>query len=305
MTPPLISVLVPSYNHVAYLEETVRSIWKQQYPALELIIVDDGSTDGTCELAESLKKHSPISMTVIRQDNRGITKTLNRALKLSQGEFVAVIASDDLFAPSRFDAQIELLIRRPSVKVVYGNGIVLGSNRRIHGDVTRGLLKQSPVIISRYLLTNVSPLYTQTCLFRRQLLDQIGGWDEELLSDDWALNIRVFKHLVEYGGEHAFLDDDVVFYRLHSGNSWKNSYYVADLTTQIINKYTPFALQREAFANVYWRIGLSEFRFKRYRSSAKYLLKSQKTQFRPRIIIEYVSKIPMYFLRRWQKISNG
>ena len=95
---PLVSVLMPAYNHQQFVEQAVRSVWAQTYKNIELIVIDDGSSDRTLEILKRLSLQSPISMKVDTHANQGICRTLNKCFDLSRGELIAFLASDDQYS---------------------------------------------------------------------------------------------------------------------------------------------------------------------------------------------------------------
>lgn len=252
-TSPSISVLIPAYNHAEYIEECIQSIWDQHGFDIEIVLVDDGSTDATAERASAMAERSPVPMRVLQQENRGINPTLNRLLHLARGELVALISSDDKFAASRFDTQAALFLEQPELCVVYGNGRYWTDGHlgeRVHGHDVEALLRQAPESILRHLLVNVSPLFVQTCLFRREFLLSVGGYDESMLADDWVLNIRIFRALSRTG-KFAYVDQDLFCYRQHSTNVYKKFPQQCQRIIQVIDTHTPAEFRRTFKARIY------------------------------------------------------
>src|SRR6185436_14810409 len=94
---PRVSVVVPSHNHAAFIETTLRSIIKQSLAPAELIVIDDGSTDNSTSIIDRVLRECPFPCEVIARENRGLCATLNEALERSSGEFFAYLGSDDLW----------------------------------------------------------------------------------------------------------------------------------------------------------------------------------------------------------------
>jgi glycosyltransferase involved in cell wall biosynthesis len=184
-----VSVIVPVYNRETLIAATVESVWAQSYPNLELVAVDDASTDGTYAVLESLQRRSPIPMRVARRaTNGGMNPTLNSALALSSGELIAILDSDDRLTPGRFETQVSRLSDDSELMIVYGNGRQLlpdGSiGERVHSPETLALLSRPPAEILERLYVGINPIFIQTILIRRSFLEAIGGFDEEVLSND-------------------------------------------------------------------------------------------------------------------------
>ncbi|GEM_PF-885573 len=285
MIVPLVSVLVPSYNHESFVEEAVRSVWEQTYGNVEIVAIDDHSTDGTWAILERLQSESPIGMLIERnRENSGINKTLNRALALCSGEFVAILASDDKFAGKRFESQAALLEADPQLMIVYGNGRCLLPDgtigERVHPEETQALLAMPPEKILHRLYTGVTPIFTQSVLMRRSFLIGIGGFDEELINDDWVLNIRIFRALID-SNRHACVDQDLFFYRQHESNIHKNFQRQLRAIIEVIRKYVPKELRRRTLAETYWERGLMAVNMGLSSTGMKFLTISQ--WYRPRL----------------------
>src|SRR2546425_11860102 len=120
-TFPLISVLIPSFNHAAFIENCLESVRLNHYPNLEIIFIDDGSTDPTFTVAKDwLEKNANSFHRVVatRQENQGLCKTLNRLGILAKGEYIAFLASDDELLPGSIQARMETLASNPNVLAV-------------------------------------------------------------------------------------------------------------------------------------------------------------------------------------------
>lgn len=275
---PLISVVMTSYNYARYIEAAVKSVWSQSYSNLELVVVDDASTDGTPALLKELEKKSPTPMRIYQnQNNQGPNPTQNRAVNLARGDLIAFLASDDRYAAERFQSQVDLFKRDPDLMIVYGNGWSFkGQNlvARLHGDNVKSLFSQEAQNILRYLYTHTSPFYLQTALLKRAFLLKCGGNDEEILADDWVLNIRFFQSLVK-AGHFAYIDEDMAYYRLHDENLHKNSARQIALKKEVIEKYTPKELKREALANIYRKQASSALSQDRFLSGMSFFLLSK------------------------------
>lgn len=295
----MISILVPSFNHADYLTELMQSIWRQPCRELEIILVDDGSSDGSFNLSQQLARSSPVPMQVHKQENRGINSALNRALSLASGEYVAIIASDDFFAEDRFSGQRQLMESRPEVQLVYGNGRYWRNGKvlkRVHGEAMQQLLRQKPEAIRDYLVTHVPALLIQSCLFRADFLRRIGGFDEHFLSDDWPLNIRMFSVLEP--GAFEYVDADVFYYRQHASNGHKHYALHSRRILEVINHYTPEHLRSAFLAEQHARLAmlaLSDFRFGQ---GFLHVLESQRRELNLWRVLTLLFKLVRYPFKR-------
>lgn len=175
-----ISVVIPAYNRAALLPETLQSLLAQTVPALEIIVVDDGSSDGTAEVAERFG--DPVR--VIRQANAGPGAARNRGLQAARGEFIHFFDSDDIAMPNKHEVQLAAMEQSgadiafgPWVKGTFQNGQFhpLGHVLQQTGLPTGDLAKA--------LLTSWS-MVPHACLFRRSIVDRSGGFPEELFAGE-------------------------------------------------------------------------------------------------------------------------
>jgi alpha-1,3-rhamnosyltransferase len=256
---PLISILIPCYNHEKFIQETIESIWQQNIDELEIIVIDDGSKDNSFQKLQELQKSSPVSMHIETQLNVGITKTLNRCLVKAKGDYIAIIASDDLYYSNALMPMIKVLQNNSEIKVVYGTGHSY-SNGKIFGEVhnhnTRKLLSLKPVEIEKKLRTHVPrPLLTQCCMYDKKMLNEINGWDEEIKLDDWPLNIKIFEYLKNNNFSHLFMEHNVILYRDHENNINKKTLKMLELVEEVIQKYTPVEKRAKFLAREYFGHG--------------------------------------------------
>lgn len=249
----LLSILIPSYNHAKYIEETIQSIWKQNFLNLEIIVIDDGSTDNSFEILQRLQTNSPVSMYIESHENMGVVKTLNKALKKSQGKYIALMASDDLYCENAFEPLLEILKGDSLIKIIYGNGHGFSKNgidsNKIHNERTASLLAQSPEKVLKSLVSSVPrPLLLQCTIIETKMLKEIGGWDETIKLDDWPMHIKIFQYLKANNYKHKFIDHDIALYRDHSMQTNKNDPKMFAMIEEVIKCYSPDNVKNKFFA---------------------------------------------------------
>ena len=197
---PLISVIVPAYNAERYLADALESIINQNYIPIEIIVVDDGSTDRTAEVAAEF--HTGIEY--VYQKNCGPPAARNLGLRISQGELITFLDSDDLWAENKLEIQLRRLRNVPNLEVI------LGHTQRLKLSVT-GNGRQAFTTF----LTPQPMLSLGSAVIRRSAFDKVGIFDESLhyCDDiDWFLRAR------ESGIELLFHPDVTQFYRKHTNN---------------------------------------------------------------------------------------
>ncbi len=194
---PLVSVVIPTYNADAFLGEALESLLSQGDHPLEVIVMDDGSTDRTPELVAGFAN---AAIRYARQENRGAAAAINAGVRLVSGELVSFLNADDVWTPGRLALQLALLAEHPEAE------IILGHQRRMW----------QPAGQQEYRFTEPElALSLQSCLFRRGVLDRIGSFDEELrYSFDWDWFFRAREQGVPF-----FTHPEVTnHYRRHAGN---------------------------------------------------------------------------------------
>ncbi|MDD2768791.1 MAG: glycosyltransferase [Methylococcus sp.] len=254
---PKISILIPAYNHERFIEDTITSIWEQEYENLEIVAIDDVSSDGTFQILESLSSQSPIPMVAsINDSNRGPAYTFNRAASMASGELFVLFSSDDMLASNRFERQVSILTRDLSVQILYGNGYGLDneSGRIVcatHTPETIELLQKSPADIYDQIIKHQRTIFMHTALIRRSLFEAVGGCDEAMLAEDWSLNIRIFNYLANHPEyKHVVSNDHVFYYRLHPDQNFRNEERQIESKWRIVERYTPEPFKFEASNNI-------------------------------------------------------
>lgn len=208
-----VSVIIPSYNHATYIRQCVDSVLGQTCRDLEVIVVDDGSSDGSLEILQSYGD----AITLIYQDNRGTQAARNAAIAASSGELIAILDSDDYWLPHKLAAQVALFDRRPELGLVYAFADTVNPA----GERTNvGWHLGAPVIhpygaLAQLLLGCYIPALTAT--FRRTCIEDVGSFDENLLgSGDWDLWIRIAARY-----PIACVEQPLAHYRIHPTNTTK------------------------------------------------------------------------------------
>jgi hypothetical protein len=187
MSDGLVSTVIPVYNRPAMLETAVQSVLAQSWRPIEILIVDDGSTDDTPAVAEALRWRHPDIIRVLAQRNAGPGTARQTGLDAAHGEFVQFLDSDDRLLPRKFDIQVALLRADPEADLAYGRSFDLVDGLRrpsvVHAD---GLPQRHafPAVLVDRLWQTATPLY------RRALLTRIGPWSALRQLEDWEYDCR-------------------------------------------------------------------------------------------------------------------
>ena len=221
MNAPLVSILIPAFNHERFVRRCLDSVLDDPWPAKELVIIDDGSTDATGErIGAWMAEHQgEIPVRFRRRPNRGVAATLNELAALAQGEFLRLGASDDYLLPGGLQAQVRYLQAHPHKQAVIGDSIVVDpQDRLLHDSGMCGLhradkrLYRSDAGIRRAVIGQWA-VGGPVALLRRGALERVGGWSEGLRIDDWDFFLRLAAR-----DALGFIDVRVCAYRVHEGN---------------------------------------------------------------------------------------
>jgi len=206
---PRVTVLMPTYDRARFLREAVDSVLGQSFDDLELIVVDDGSTDETQDLLAAVRDSR---LRRLARPHRGIGAALNAGLAAASGEFVARCDSDDVWLPTILADQLAAFTPHPEIDVVYARSQVIDERgNRLEEYWGRPLRFPDDPLLS---LLYADPVCTITAVHRRRVFDRVGGWAEHLeVGEDADLNLRI-----SLAGRFLFRDAVVALNRRHPGN---------------------------------------------------------------------------------------
>ena len=184
---PLISVIVPTYNRAHFLKEAIESVLAQTYKNLEIIIVDDGSTDNTSKLVE---KFTDKRIIYLYQDNKGVSSARNKGILKTKGEYISFLDSDDIWLPQKLQKQLEVFkTSRFNPGVVYTGIQYMDNNGSLKKQ--KKLSKYRGDIFNKLLRKNIAGIGS-TMLVKKECFDKCGLFDENLPSrEDLDILIRI------------------------------------------------------------------------------------------------------------------
>jgi glycosyltransferase involved in cell wall biosynthesis len=213
MREPLVSVIIPNYNYAHYLPQALDSVLAQTYSKVEIIVIDDGSTDDS----ESILRSYGDRIRWIKQQNQGVSASRNLGVRETKGELVAFLDADDIWLPTKLEKQVRRILSEPEIGLIHCGveqiepkggslGVLLNG---LEGWVsTDFLLFQGPVIIAA----------GSTAVVSRAVFEAVGGFDPRLsTSADWDFSYRVAIHR-----RVGFVPEALVKYRMHGSNMHGN-----------------------------------------------------------------------------------
>jgi glycosyltransferase involved in cell wall biosynthesis len=202
MNGSLVSCVLPVFNGERYLEEALQSVFAQTYRPIEVVVVDDGSTDSTAAIAAA---HGD-RVLVLQQANAGPSPATNRGIKAARGELLAFLDADDRWPPQKLALQAEHLAAHPDIAVVFAHA----------RNFWIPELRQEEARYAGHRITRPLPAYTRgTMMARRSAFDAVGGFDPGMAHgevQEWVLKARATGLRIE------LLPDTLLERRLHPGN---------------------------------------------------------------------------------------
>lgn len=238
---PLVSIVIPCYNHERFIEACIRSIINQSYSRIELIVIDDGSIDQSFTKIQAMINECQDrfeSFYFQTRENRGLCSTLNEGLALCHGEFVSIIASDDLMIPEKIQIQVNYAFNYPEATSFYGGVQLIDSNDKIIRDI------KTPLEFYDFesILMHNFVLYAPTQFHRMEDIREIGGFDPNVKIEDWDLLLR----LTQSGRKVLCIPELLSAYREHNNNMSGNLDFMCKEVLKVLDKYTGNKLYKKA-----------------------------------------------------------
>ena len=244
MAEPLVSVVVPCYNHEQFVEAAIRSIAAQDYPRVEIIFIDDVSKDRSLEVARQTLKRPEIGsrlerVQIIRNEaNLGAARTINKGMALATGEYLAILNSDDLFGPTRFS---RIIAAMQSARTGFGFSRVVPIDQRgapvplkalppALGPIRNQDLFPAtfPAVSFGFFAENIA-ISTGNFVFTRKVWEVAGPFRDLAYVHDYDFALAAILEC-----EPVYVPEDLYFYRLHGTNSFASLAHVAEVEGAIM-----------------------------------------------------------------------
>lgn len=253
MNLPLVSIMVPCYNHAPFIQDCIQSIIDQDYPNIEFIIIDDGSKDHSVEKIQALIPQCEERFTRFEfryRPNKGLGVTLNEMLAWVQGEYTCYLGSDDILFHSKTSIQIDYLQKHPETVAVFGSMMLIDENSNpmedstIDGDPNKTFQRHTfeDIMLHQFYIP------TPTCMCRTSALKATGGYDEELAIEDWYMWLR----LSETGMPLDRLTDTLTYYRRHGDNLSSKVLIMHNGRVETLKRFKHSPLYKKSMKIVYY-----------------------------------------------------
>jgi len=270
MNCPLVSVIIPTYNGSRFIRETIQSVLDQTYNNLEIMVVDDGSTDDTSLIVKSVTDQR---ITYIQQKNAGVSPARNHGIAVSKGDYIAFLDHDDVWLPCKLEKQLSLFEQNPKVALIYSDAFIINENNFIIGKYShkikffRGRIFKE--LFSSCFITIL------TVVIKKSVFLEVGPFLPYKICEDYDLLLKcAAKYPIDY------IDEPLAKYRVHGSNYSKN--YETEINECIeifdfwrnqknINGYNINTLISKAITNTYYNALKNAIKRKKdYRGSIKY-----------------------------------
>ena len=240
MKNPKVSIIIPVYNCEKYIRECVESALAQDYENLEIIVVDDGSTDATPQILKNFEGR----IQCVRQENQGAATALNNGLHFAQGSLVGWLSADDVYMPGKIKHQVEKFQGNSSLALVYTDWIMIDADGRELKEV-RASCPPSEKFVRTILKGNF--INGSTVLIRKECFERAGYFDVNLQAN---VDIDMWFRLLKYGYQFGHVPKPLLKYRWHSANQSHNFRLMQSCMDQVRLKAIQTFLPQEIFGDL-------------------------------------------------------
>lgn len=210
---PKVDIIIPTYNQAHIVKDTINSVLNQDYPAINIIISDDASVDGTQDILREYKKNNPeTTFIVLNKKNLGITKNANSALKFSKSDYVIIFAGDDLMRKDRVSKQMEVLLKNPTISGCMSDVIVLDMKKnKQHYYSNKDFASKNP----KRIIAGLNQIPSASLIINKKIFGEVHYDERTPFVSDWLLVNQVAIKGMEY------ITEPLTIYRRHINNTTK------------------------------------------------------------------------------------
>lgn len=242
---PLVSFIAVCFNHKPYIADCINSLVKQSYQNKEIIVYDNGSTDGSLEELQQLQRR--YGFKLICQENIGQSRTVNKAIHEAKGKYISFISTDDIWTLDKIEITVNFLENcDQQIAVCGGNAITIDHNGKIFRKQTFSEYHEL-IFDDVFLYGRIIPALTS--LIRREAIIQVGGVSEKQTGEDTPMWLRLTYH----GYRIAFLNNLLGFYRHHDKNITHQRENIVEEIKMIYQDYSHLPTYEKALSNKFFR----------------------------------------------------
>lgn len=255
-----------TYNHAAYSRIAIESIANQTYPHIEIVVVDDGSTDGNDKILKEVLEASGRPFKLLLQENTGnVAMNCNRALAAATGDYLSVLSLDDILYPDCISSKMEFLCADSNLAFVANtcNVEIDRDGHTTNSQFRSGLFEKnlsSAEELLEHEFHNIGTFYVQGAVFRLDVIRKFGGYDEDMVGDDLIFRTKLFQYMITHPDlSFLLMHRPGMAYRKHDTNihlnvwrqvktviEWKNRYFPDRLLPQLAVRWTEHLFNQSA-----------------------------------------------------------
>lgn len=243
---PLVSIIIPCYNHEKYVRYTIQSVIEQDYENIELLIIDDGSKDSSVNI---IKEMIPACQTrflrfeFIHRPNKGLCATLNEALKWCEGKYFSAIASDDILTKFKTTIQVQFLESNPHIIASFGSMKRIDSKN----NELESLIAPDRLYTFKDVILKKGNIFSPTQMIRTQAILDVGGYPDGILIEDWYMWLK----LSQLGKLHSSAQI-LTLYRSHDSNTSNRVSDIQKARFQILELFKDSEFYEEGLKRLKW-----------------------------------------------------
>lgn len=235
----MVTIAIPCYNHSKYVEYCLDSVLKQNYKNIEILIIDDGSSDNSVEVIKGWKQNNPtVNLRLIKRKNKGLNHTLNELVKKSKGEYITLLASDDALTLDGITTRVKALEKFEKKDIVIADAHVIDEENKIlfnsaivdlyNGNKEDYLTDEG----LKYSIVNKFSIPGPVMLARKSVYSKIGSYPTNIFAEDIYFYLKVIgRDMLLY------IDEYVAYYRRHSNNTGGNKKFSREISKTFIISY--------------------------------------------------------------------
>lgn len=286
----LVTVIISAYNHENFIQETINSIIEQTYKNIELLIINDGSSDKTHEKILELEDKCIKRFTrfiYINRENKGLIASINELNSMAKGYFILGVASDDFCPKNRVEKQVNALEEHPEYGMCYGRMIAVDEQSNLLPTQPKTKYNKSGYLFNELLFRNF--ITAPTVMMKKSVLDEVGGFDTKYRIEDHPLWLKISKKYKIF-----YLNEDLIYYRDHANNISKNTSFMIEENEKMLTDWAHEPMYEKAIKrhNMYCFVQL--VRSKEENLAKIYMKKSfSKSWYHPK----FIKGVIRYFLK--------
>lgn len=242
-----VSIIIPLYNGEPFIEATIHSVLEQTHQNIEIIILDDGSSDNSAEIVQTINDDR--IHYILNETNLGLNKNIKKGIELATGEYICILGHDDLYVKDKLEKQITY-IEENNLDGVYAACFILDKD----GTVSEHLCNDFDQKVKNKDRTLINDIYipdykvtlpmSQSALFKSVVLKELNPLRDKVRLDDWPILVKAFENY-----NMGFINEPMFYWRQHDNNMHKNIWYNITISVEALLEVIPEEMRLLCFAN--------------------------------------------------------